>query len=106
MWDTIWTILEPNIPVIVGSIVALVIGFAVKKGWVGAELGKKLELDVSGAVTEVYHEYVAGLKKGREDGKLTDEEKSEARKMAVEKVKQLGKDKGVDYLKTYGLPAV
>lgn len=106
MWDTIWTILEPNLPVIIGGVIALVIGFMVKKGWVSADLGKKLELDVSGAVTEVYHEYVAALKKGREDGKLTEEEKKHARDLAIAKVKELGKEKGVDYAKTYGLPAI
>lgn len=38
-------------------------------------------------VTEVWQTYVAGIKKGREDGKLTPEEAAEARKRAWEAFK-------------------
>ncbi len=39
---------------------------------------------VTQAALTVYRDYVADIKKGREDGKLTEEEKAEARKKARE----------------------
>lgn len=57
------------------------------------------------AVVETYHEYVRGIKKGRDEppgspsGKLTKEEAKEARRMAIEKIKALGKSAGVKIVK-------
>jgi len=52
------------------------------------------------AVVETYHEYVRGIQKGREDGKLTEEEAKEARRLATEKIKSLGKSEGVKIVKS------
>ena len=48
-----------------------------------------LEHAVVTAVKEVHQVYVDGLKKGREDGKLTDEEKEAALEAAIAKAKKL-----------------
>ena len=43
--------------------------------------------EVRAAVLEVEQTYVAALRRGREDGLLTDDEKAEARKLAIETAK-------------------
>jgi len=43
--------------------------------------------EVIDAVLEVWQTYVSGLKKGRDDGQLTDEEKAIAKRMAIETAK-------------------
>lgn len=102
MWETI----IPIIPEIVAVVLGFIATWVVKKKWVSEALAKKLEGDVSGAVTEVYEEYVKGKKLGNEDGKLTEEEKKVARDMAIAKIKEIGKTKGVDYAKEYGIPLI
>lgn len=101
-----WEAIIPLIPEIVAVVLGFIATLAVRKKWIKEDLAKKLEGDISGAVTEVYDEYVKAKKKGNEDGKLTDEEKKVARDMAIAKVKEIGKTKGVDYAKEYGLPLI
>lgn len=96
----------PHIPAIIGLIIGGIFALAAKKKWLSEDLAKKLELDVSGSVTAVYHEYVKARKDASEDGKLTDEEKKAARDLALAKLKEVGKEKGIDYAKEYGLPAI
>jgi hypothetical protein len=106
MLDTILQHLVPVIPELIAAIVAVVLGFAVKKKWINEQLSTELHSDVSGAVTEVYHEYVGELKKTSADGKLTEEQKKIARDKAVSKITEIGKTKGIDYAKKYGLPLI
>ena len=101
-----WELISPHILELIVLGLGLLFGFMVRKGWLKKELGDALKLDVQGAVTAVYHEYVKARKAANEDGKLTDEEKKEARNLALQKLKEIGKDKGVDYAKTYGVPLV
>lgn len=101
-----WEAIAPHIPALVTLGVGLLVAFMVKKGWVKADLGEMLKLDVAGAVNAVYQEYVKARKEANADGKLTDEEKKEARNLALAKLKEIGKEKGIDYAKTYGLPAI
>ena len=101
-----WEMLIEHIPTLVTLGVGLLVAWVVRKGWIKADLGDKLKLDVSGAVNAVYHEYVKARKEANADGKLTDEEKKEARNLALAKLKEIGKEKGIDYAKTYGVPAI
>jgi hypothetical protein len=57
---------------------------------------------VDAAVTEVYENYVRDLKNGREDGKLTDEERREARDRALSLAIDIGKTRGVDVMAEIG----
>lgn len=101
-----WELIEPHIGSALAFIIAAIFTFAAKKKWLNEDLADKLEKDVSGAVTAVYHEYVKARKDASEDGKLTDEEKKEARNKALAMLKSIGKEKGIDYAKTYGVQAV
>ena len=101
-----WELIEPHIGTALVFIIGAIFTFAAKKKWLKEDLADKLEKDVSGAVTSVYHEYVKAKKDASEDGKLTDEEKKEARNKAIEALKTVGKEKGIDYAKEYGVPAI
>jgi len=101
-----WELLEPHLGEILIFIIGAIATFVVKKKWVSEELAHSLEGDVKGAVTSVYLEYVKAKKAANEDGKLTEEEKKEARNLALKKLAQIGKEKGVDYAKTYGVPLI
>lgn len=102
MWDAI----APHLPELVTLGLGLLFAWIVKKGWLNQELAEQLKLDVSGAVTATYHEYVKARKAANEDGKLTEEEKKEARNLALKKLSEIGKEKGIDYGKKYGMPLV
>ena len=78
------------------AIVGLLIAYLQRKGYISAELAKKLELDVQGSVAAVQHEY----------GVVTPQEAENARKMALAKLIAVGKEKGIDYAKTYGVTAL
>ncbi len=54
------------------------------------------------AVDQTYRVYVREIKKGREDGKLTDAERRHARRMARRAAIEFGKQEGVDVLRTLG----
>jgi len=101
-----WEMLIEHLPTLITLGVGLLVAWVVRKGWIKADLGEKLKMDVNGAVTSVYHEYVKSRKEANADGKLTDEEKKEARNLALSKLKEVGKEKGIDYAKTYGVPAI
>lgn len=51
-------------------------------------------------VTNVYHNYVAELKKGKADGKLTVDEARKARQMAADEIKTKAKDEGLKIAKS------
>jgi len=57
-------------------------------------------------VDKVYFEYTGPLKNASEDGRLTDEQKSEARKRAVAALLEIGKERGFEYAKKYALPVL
>lgn len=88
------------------AIVGLLIAYLQRKGYISAELAKKLELDVQGSVAAVQHEYMDAIKKANEDGVVTPQEAENARKMALAKLLEVGKEKGIDYAKTYGVTAL
>jgi hypothetical protein len=94
-----------NIPAIVIAIIGIVGGIAVKKKWIKQEHFDQLNNDSQVVVNEVYQEYVK-FKKAAGGGKLTEEQKEEARQLAIAKLKELGKQKGIDYAKKYGIPFI
>lgn len=95
-------LLTPLIIALVGAAIA----YFHRKGYISAELAQKLELDVQGSVAAVQHEYVAAIKAANEDGVVTPQEAENARKMALAKLISVGKEKGIDYAKTYGVTAL
>ena len=54
------------------------------------------------AVEYIYRQYVASIKKDRQDGKLTDAEKRHARRLAREAAIKMGRTQGVNVLKELG----
>ena len=98
--------LLPLVPELLAIVLGFVVTLVVRKKWVSEKLANQLKDDVSGTVTEVYHEYVKDRKAKAEDGKLTEEEKKEARNLALKKLGDIGKDKGIDYAKQYGIPLI
>jgi len=99
----------PFIPAIVGGVLALLaLGFAWLKGknWIKEGFLVELERDVSAVVTEVSDTYVNARKEANEDGKLTDEEKKQARQLAIDRLKELGKQKGKNYAKNWLIPVI
>lgn len=101
-----WELIEPHLGEILVFIIGAIATFVVKKKWVSEELARSLEGDVKGVVTAVYLEYVKARKLASEDGKLTEEEKKEARNLALKKLAEIGKEKGIDYAKIYGIPLI
>lgn len=95
-------LLTPLIIALVGAAIA----YFQRKGYISAELAAKLELDVQGSVAAVQHEYVAAIKAANEDGVVTPQEAENARKMALNKLIAVGKEKGIDYAKMYGVTAL
>jgi hypothetical protein len=95
-------LLTPLVVLIIGAAIA----YMQRKGYISAELAKKLELDVQGSVAAIQHEYVAAIKAANEDGVVTPQEAENARKMALAKLIAVGKEKGIDYAKTYGVTAL
>ena len=53
-------------------------------------------------IKETQDIYVEAIKKAREDGKLTDEEKLEAKNKAIEHAKELGAKLGIDVITILG----
>ena len=87
---------------ILAPIVVSVIGFfkfrdRLDKGW-----QKLLYEAAEAAVTKTYLTYVRECKKASADGKLTDEEKQEARIRAFSVLKEYGKSQGKDLISKYG----
>jgi hypothetical protein len=83
---------------IIGSILALIVGlerFSKYKETLDKINDNKGWQIAKGAITEVYHEFVRDLKKGREDSKLTAAEAKAARERAIAKIKTRAKAEGV-----------
>ena len=102
--DQLIEVLLPVIPGLIIAGVALVLGWIKGKGWLKAEFLEQFKTDVSAVVNEVYQEYVKARKLASEDGKLTEDEKKEARRLALEKLKAIGAAKGKDYAKSWLIP--
>lgn len=99
----------PFMPAIIGLVLAGVgagLAWVKGKGWLRAQFLDALNTDISAVVNEVYQEYVKARKAASEDGTLTEEEKKEARNLALKKLKELGKAKGKDYAKEHLVPVV
>ncbi len=54
------------------------------------------------AVEETYRAYVSNIKAGREDGRLTDDEKRRARSLARERALRIARNDGVNLLRELG----
>jgi hypothetical protein len=65
---------------------------------------RQLTLDAEAAAQATYDIYVRNIKAASSDGKLTDEERSQAMKSALQKLASIGKEKGVDYFREYSEP--
>ena len=96
MKDVLLELFLAGQPVIVWVAVALlafltrlVVG-KIKNETAGAIVGRALD-EIGDAVASVYQTYVSALKDASADGKLTDEEKAEAKRLAIaEAVSNLG----------------
>lgn len=60
---------------------------------------KQLESIAFRAVAEVAKDYADAIKKARADGVLTKEESKEAMRLALERLKEIAKDEGLDLAK-------
>lgn len=67
-------------------------------------LVRQLSLDAEAAAQETYDTYVNSVKAASSDGRLTDAERAEARRLALQKLADLGKQKGIDYFREYSEP--
>jgi len=68
-------------------------------------LQRALEI-LEAAIEETYRTYVQAIKAARADGKLTEDERRNARQMARERAIALGKLAGVDVLRVLGEPFI
>lgn len=98
-----WTLLITTYltPEAVAVVIGAIFAFMARRKWIKDEHAKKLDEKVGGAVTAVYHEFVQDIKAG--GGKLTDEQKKEARARAISKIKEAGLKEGIDFIKEYGV---
>lgn len=91
----------PETESVIAAAITLLAGLAARWGWVRKwRLDRAVECLAAG-VRETYEEYVREIKKASEDGKLTDEERSFAMRMALEKAKSYALNAGFDLLKVY-----
>ncbi|MCD8141318.1 MAG: hypothetical protein LUE17_16410 [Planctomycetaceae bacterium] len=76
-------------------------GVALLAGWLKWKGSRKERalLCLAGGVRETYEEYVRAVKRGNEDGKLTEDERREAVRQAIERGKQYAICEGFDLLK-------
>jgi hypothetical protein len=90
--DTLFQILSDNLPLVVLSVIVPFVSWFIKKK-VDHEKTEHLLLTlneaVGTAVASTAQVYVGELKKARADGKLTDEEKKNARRVAIREAKRL-----------------
>jgi hypothetical protein len=90
--DTLFQILSDNLPLVVSGVVVPLLSWFIKKK-VDHEKTEHLLLTlndaVGTAVASTAQVYVGELKKARTDGKLTDEEKKNARRAAIREAKRL-----------------
>ena len=66
-----------------------------QREWVQKHNAEKVVQCIETAVQQTYDEYVRACKEASFDGKLTDEERVEARKLALEKAVAIAKEQGV-----------
>jgi len=93
---------RPEAQTIVIAVIAFVVGLVKKLATVKKyKLGVGIEALQVGVLT-TYDIMVRGLKAGREDGKLTDEERALVRANAIQVAVEYAKDKGMDLVKFYG----
>lgn len=93
---------RPEVQTMVAGIIAMVFGFIKKQQWTQKwKLGVALNAFEAG-VMDSYETYVRAIKISREDGKLTDEERKEARKRAIDVAVALARSEGLDLVKFYG----
>ena len=59
-------------------------------------------LTLEAAAEETYRTYVRAIKEARVDGKLTDEERDQARRLALGRAVELGRTQGIDLLQELG----
>ena len=57
---------------------------------------------LEGAVEETYQSYVKSIKASREDGRLTEAEKRQARRLAQERAKSIARKQGINLLRELG----
>ena len=88
------------------ALIGLGMGYLQRKGIVNADIAHKLELDIGGAVAAVNNEYINAIKAKTVDGVITDDNAAEARKLALAKLASIGKEKGIDYITKFGVPAI
>jgi len=73
--------------------------------WYGQRRRKRYAAAVEvleAAVEETYRTYVAALKEGRSDGRLTPAERQRARQLARERAITIGRHRGIDVLRELG----
>lgn len=107
--EALLALLPEAMPYIITGVLALLglfFGWVKRKGWIKAEFLEDLERDIGAVVNETYQEYVKVRKAANADGKLTEEEKKQARKLAIDKLVALGKEKGIDYGKSHLIPII
>jgi hypothetical protein len=101
MWETIfssegfWSVVS----LVLTTLVGLLWTWLRKKG-----LETEAVDTLRTAVAKVQDEYVTFLKRAAEDGKLTEEERAEARNLAVEKALELAKGPVLKILLAWGKP--
>lgn len=82
---------------VVGAALSFFFGSKIWTQWKDGRYDKALKA-VQAAVWEVHETYAREIKAGREDGKLTKEEREMARSKAIQRAIQIGKTKGVDVI--------
>lgn len=94
-------LLNPEVLALIGAVLALIWGFIKAKDVIK---NKTVQIALEGlelGVEEAWQTYVKALKAANEDGKLTDEERKNARELAISVAKEYCKTKGVDLLKAF-----
>lgn len=96
----------PHLPMIIITIIGAILAFIKGKEWIHEGFVDQLDTDVSAVVNEVYQEFVKARKTANKNGKLTEEEKKNARQLALDKLKELGAKKGKNYAQEWLVPVV
>ena len=91
---------------LIATIVAIVYSFVKASDWykehvVGSKREKAIDAIIAG-VNKTYEEYTKEIKAANNDGKLTKEERAEARRLAKEAAIEFGKKNGVDIVRNIG----
>ena len=84
--------MEDYIFLAITAIIGVMIQFDVVKRW---KYRWALEI-IQLAVSSIYNEFVKPAKAAAENGKLSEDQRVEARRKAIEKAKVIAKDRGID----------